>query len=50
MNVGHFLFLMFLNQSKVSREIFHRLYLGLLSDLDVILCIKSLDVSMKKLV
>ena len=44
MNVDLFLFLMFLNQSIVSREFFHGLYLGLLSMLDVILCIKSLNI------
>ena len=43
MNVDFFLFLMFLNQSIVSRQFFHGLYLGLLSNLDVILCIKYLD-------
>ena len=42
MNVDLFL-LMFLNQLIVSREFFHGLYLELLSNLDVIICIKSLD-------
>ena len=38
-NVDLFLFLLFLNQSIVSREFFHGLYLGILSNLDVILWI-----------
>ena len=43
MNMVLFLFLMFLNQSIVSIEFSYRLYLGPLSNQDVILCIKSLD-------
>ena len=38
-----FLFLMFLNLSIVSGEFIHRLYLELLSNLDLIPSIKSLD-------
>ena len=43
MNVDLFLFEILLNQSMESREFFHLLYLGLFSNLDVILFIKSLD-------
>ena len=43
MYVVFFLFLMLLNQSIISRDFCHRLYLELLSILDVILCIKSLE-------